>query len=162
MIVNIVSAGGLTQIAGPSAVTVMKNFKFGIFKLASLEVLLADWGRDEVNVILQTTISNAFSWMKIYWFRLTKTIPKGSITNIPAPVQTILWTNDDYFSDVYMRRSSSMSHPVNGLIPKISKGPVVRSFDIFCRSIVQSLEWIIDWPVVWDSTMPLEDIIIMG
>ena len=121
MIVNIVSAGGLTQIAGPSAVTVMKNFKFGIFKLASLEVLLADWGRDEVNVILQTTISNAFSWMKIYWFRLTKTIPKGSITNIPAPVQTILWTNDDYFSDVYIRRSSSMSHPVNGLISKISK-----------------------------------------
>ena len=31
---------------------------------------LTHWGRDEIDEILQTTFSNAFSWMKMYWFRL--------------------------------------------------------------------------------------------
>ena len=33
-------------------------------------LLLTRWGRDEIDAILQTTFSNAFSWMKMYWFRL--------------------------------------------------------------------------------------------
>ena len=31
---------------------------------------LTHWGRDEIDAILQTTFSNAFYWMKMYWFRL--------------------------------------------------------------------------------------------
>ena len=31
---------------------------------------LTDWGRDKMSVIFQTTFSNAFSWMKMYEFRL--------------------------------------------------------------------------------------------
>ena len=31
---------------------------------------LTHWGRDKMAAILQTTFSNAFSWMKIYKFRL--------------------------------------------------------------------------------------------
>ena len=28
------------------------------------------WSRDQIDAILQTTFSNVFSWMKLYWFRL--------------------------------------------------------------------------------------------
>ena len=31
---------------------------------------LTHWGRDQIDAILQTTLSNAFSWMKILEFRL--------------------------------------------------------------------------------------------
>ena len=31
---------------------------------------LTHWGRDEIDAILQTTFSNAFSWMKMFEFRL--------------------------------------------------------------------------------------------
>ena len=43
-----------------------------------------------------------------------KFVPKGLINKIPALVQmlgrrqAIIWTNDDYFTDAYMRRSASM------------------------------------------------------
>ena len=48
-----------------------------------------------------------------------KFVPKGPINNIPALVQmmacrlarrqAIIWSNDDYFTDAYMRHSASMS-----------------------------------------------------
>ena len=31
---------------------------------------LTHWGRDKINAILQTTFSNAYSWMKMYEFWL--------------------------------------------------------------------------------------------
>ena len=33
-------------------------------------VLVSHWGRDKMDAILQTTLSNAFSWMKMHEFRL--------------------------------------------------------------------------------------------
>ena len=36
----------------------------------NVECVLTHWGRDEIDAILQTTFSNAFSWMKMYEFRL--------------------------------------------------------------------------------------------
>ena len=43
-----------------------------------------------------------------------KCVPSGPINNIPALVQVmapaIIWTNDGYFTDAYMRHSSSMSY----------------------------------------------------
>ena len=33
-------------------------------------IRLAHWGRDKMSAISQTTFSNAFSWMKMYGFRL--------------------------------------------------------------------------------------------
>ena len=45
-----------------------------------------------------------------------KFVPKGSIINIPALVQTmawhrqaIIWTNNDYYTDAYMSHLASMS-----------------------------------------------------
>ena len=41
------------------------------FTEASLDLIeLTHWGRDEIDTILQTTFSNAFSWMKMFEFRL--------------------------------------------------------------------------------------------
>ena len=40
----------------------------------------------------QTTISNAFSWMKIYVFWISlKFVPTGPINNIPSSVQVMAW-----------------------------------------------------------------------
>ena len=49
--------------------------------------------RDKMATILQTTVSNAFSWMKMYAFRLMslKFVPKGPIDNITALVQIMAW-----------------------------------------------------------------------
>ena len=55
---------------------------------------LTHWGRDKMDDIFQTTFSNAFSWMKIYEFRLSfslKFVPKGPINKIPALVQIMAW-----------------------------------------------------------------------
>ena len=64
--------------------------------------------------ILQTTFSNAFSWMKICEF--LKFVPMGPINSIgsenglaPTRRQAIIWTNDGYITDAYMRHSASMS-----------------------------------------------------
>ena len=54
---------------------------------------LTHWGRDKMAAISQTTFSNAFSWMKIYQFRLRfhwKFFPREEIY-IPALVQIMAW-----------------------------------------------------------------------
>ena len=38
--------------------------------ICSICLALTHWGRDKIDAILQTTCSNAFSWMKIFEFRL--------------------------------------------------------------------------------------------
>ena len=49
-------------------------------------------GRDKMAATSQTTFSSAFSWMKIYKFRLgLKFVPKDPINNIAALVQIIAW-----------------------------------------------------------------------
>ena len=60
-------------------------------------MLLTHWGRDKMAGISQTTIWNAFSWMKIYehvWISINislKFVPKGRINNIPALVKITAW-----------------------------------------------------------------------
>ena len=47
-----------------------------------------------MNAIFQTTVSHAFSWMKMYEFFIKiplKFVPRGSINNIPALVQIMAW-----------------------------------------------------------------------
>ena len=48
---------------------------------------LTHWGQDKMTAIFQTTVTNAFSCMKMYWFLIKISlnfIPKGPINNIPA------------------------------------------------------------------------------
>ena len=74
-------------------------------------------------LVQETSLSNAFSWMKI-WISLNislKFVPEGQIKNIPALVQIMAWrrlgdkplsepmTVDSKFTDAYMRHSASMS-----------------------------------------------------
>ena len=55
--------------------------------------LLTHWGRDKMATIFQTTFSNAFSWMKMYKFRLRfhwSLFPIVQLT-IPALVPIMAW-----------------------------------------------------------------------
>ena len=57
-------------------------------------IFLTHWGRDKMAAIIQTTFSSAFSWIKMYEFRLRFHwifVPKGSINNIPSLVQIMAW-----------------------------------------------------------------------
>ena len=66
---------------------------------------LTHWGWDEIDDILQTTSLNAFPW--------TSNQQYASIVSdnglAPTRRQAIIWTNDDYITDTYMRHSASMS-----------------------------------------------------
>ena len=56
--------------------------------------LLTHWGRDKIAAFSQTTFSNAFSAMKIFWISIAislKFVPKGPINNIPALFQIMAW-----------------------------------------------------------------------
>ena len=54
---------------------------------------LTHWGRDRMDAISQTTISSAFSWMKMFELRSIslRIVPKGSINTILALVQIMAW-----------------------------------------------------------------------
>ena len=55
---------------------------------------LTHWGRDKMDAISQTTVSSAFSYMKMYELRLKfqwRLFLKGPINNIPALVQIMAW-----------------------------------------------------------------------
>ena len=58
------------------------------FKRAVGISILTHWGRDKMAAIFQTTVSNGFSWMKMYEFRLKFhwSLSHGLINNIPALV----------------------------------------------------------------------------
>ena len=54
---------------------------------------LTHWGQDKMAAVSQTTLSNAFSWMKM---RISikislKFVPKGPINNNPSLVQVMAW-----------------------------------------------------------------------
>ena len=71
--------------------------------------------------IFQTTFSNAFSWTKIYEFQLNFTEVGSYGSNqhyssigsgnglAPSRRQVIIWTNDGYFTNAYMRHPASVS-----------------------------------------------------
>ena len=57
---------------------------------------LTHWGRHKMAAVSQTTLSNAFSWMKMLEFRLRfhwsePKGPKGPINNNPALFQVMAW-----------------------------------------------------------------------
>ena len=57
---------------------------------------LPHWGRDKMDAISQTTLSNAFSWLKMLDVRISinislKYVPRGLINNIPALIQIMAW-----------------------------------------------------------------------
>ena len=77
---------------------------------------LTYWDRDQKAAIFQKTFSNAFSWMKMYKFRLRfqgSNWQHSSICSdnglVPVRRQAIIWTNDDEFTVAYMPHSASMS-----------------------------------------------------
>ena len=58
-----------------------------------LYIPLTHWDRGKMAAISQTTLSNAFSWMKmLISIKISlKFVPKGPINSIPALVQIMAW-----------------------------------------------------------------------
>ena len=55
---------------------------------------ISHWGWHKMAANFLATFSNAFSWMKVYKFRLrvhSKFVSKGPIDNIPALVEIMAW-----------------------------------------------------------------------
>ena len=83
--------------------------------------IISYWGRDKIAAISETACSNAFSWMKMMELRFkfaeicsqesNQQYPSIGSDNGLAPSrrQAIIWTNDGYFTDAYLRHSASMS-----------------------------------------------------
>ena len=59
--------------------------------------ILIHWGLDKMATNFLTAFSNAFSWLKIYKFRLSMhwLFLKGPINNIPALVKIMAWHQPD-------------------------------------------------------------------
>ena len=95
---------------------VLLSIKIGfcIYVLAKPQLQLGDglthWGRKKIDAILQTTFSNAFSWMKMFEFRLQfhwSLFLKVQLTIFGAkPLSDPVMAQ---FNDAYMRHSASMS-----------------------------------------------------
>ena len=65
-----------------------------LWPLVRLWVVLTHWGRDKMAAIFQTTFSNAFSWMKMFKFRLRfhwSLFPRVQLTIFQALVQIMAW-----------------------------------------------------------------------
>ena len=77
---------------------------------------LKHWGRAKMADIFQTTFFKALYWMKMYKLMEIprKFVPGGpsigSNNNLAQRRrQAFIWTNDDLFTDAYMRHSTSVS-----------------------------------------------------
>ena len=79
---------------------------------------LTHWGRDNMAAISQTTFSKEIfnENVRISIKISLKFVPKVQMNSIPALVQItawrrpgIIWTNDGWFNDAYVRHSASMS-----------------------------------------------------
>ena len=66
---------------------------FGVHTLSHFFICLANWGRDKMAAFSQTTLSNAFSWMKqLEFIKISlKFVPKGLVNNTPALVLIMTW-----------------------------------------------------------------------
>ena len=76
---------------------------------------LTHWGRDKMAAVSQIMFSNAFSWMKMFEFRLKfhwSLFLRVQLTIfiVPSRRQAIIWTNDGKLTDAYMRHSASMRY----------------------------------------------------
>ena len=72
---------------------------------------LTHWGRDKMDAISQTTLSNAFfvnENVRIFIEISLKFVPKGPVNNIPALVQIMAWRRPG---------DKPLSEPMMGCLP---------------------------------------------
>ena len=122
---------------------------------------LSHWGRDKMAAVSQTTLSKAFSWMKMF-------VPKGPINNSPALVQIMAWrqSGDKPLSEpmmVCLLAHICVTRPqwvktwtcflhhwpfFRSLVSSPHKGPVMWSSDIFvvCLNKLQDNQSSCQWP----------------
>ena len=73
-------------------ISYVDNFKH-LFPTYPFSDLLTDWDRGKMATTLQTTSSNAFSWMKIFFFLLNfrELVLKSPIDNKSSLAQVLAW-----------------------------------------------------------------------
>ena len=105
-------------------------------KFALTSVTLTHCLRDKIGTILQTTLSNTISLMKILIKISQKFVPKGPIINTPALVQIMAW---------HRPGDKSLSGPMLGKSWRIyaSLGLNELTFDIW------------PWPFGWTSLLSM-------
>ena len=87
---------------------------------------LTHWGRDKMAAVFQTTLSNAFSWMKMLYFWL-------NFTGFPALIQIMAW-----------RRSGDkpLSEPMMGRLPThicVTRPQWVKGKHQWCSILILSV-----------------------
>ena len=112
--VNNREAGDLRRHRGHYDAIVMVSHCFALSK--QWPIVLTYLRLDKMSAISQMTYSNAFSWMKMYEFRLSfhwSLFPMFELTRgdngmAPTRRQAIIWISDSQFTDAYMYFDSKM------------------------------------------------------
>ena len=84
------------------------NMSTIMLRFTLIQRQLSRWGRDKMDAkcFADDILSSTFPWLKMFEFRLKFHWSLFQYCNIP----TIIWTNDGYFTDAYMRHSASKSY----------------------------------------------------
>ena len=102
--------------------------------------LVKHWGRDKMAAISQTTVSNAFSWMKMYQFTISlKFVHRGPNNNIPAWVQKMVWRRP---GDKPLSEPMMVSFPTHICVTRpqwVNPHPTRRTWPSFCLQMSQGL-----------------------
>ena len=119
---------------------------------------LTHWGRDKMDAISQTTVSNAFSWMKMHQFCFRfhwNLFLNGSINNILSLVRIMAWRpGDKPLSDPTM-----VSLPTHICVTRPqwlnSNYSIARTSNCSVWShILSALEWAL-WDPKWPTNVSL-------
>ena len=110
---------------------------FWLLSMAEAEIaILTHWGRNQITALMQTTFSNAFSWMKMYEFRFKFHwfVPKGLIKNIAALVPIMAWAQpgNNLLSEPMMVRLLTHIYVILMKFPSLAAPEVVNNDDFQC------------------------------
>ena len=95
---------------------------------------LTHWGRDKMAFILQTTLSNAFSWMKMLEFGLKFHWSLFLRLQTLGPRQNGLYFADDTFKRIFLNENARIWIEIS--LKFVPKGPINNS-----PALVQIMAW---------------------
>ena len=88
----ICSDNGLVPIRRQAIIWTTDGLVYWRIYVSLTVAALTHWGRNKMAAIFQTTFSNAFSWMKMFRFRLLwRLFQRVQLTIFPSLVQVMAW-----------------------------------------------------------------------
>ena len=104
--------------------------------------VLTHWGRDNMAAVSQTTLSNAFSWMKMLLLISIKIslkfVPKGPINDNPSLVQIMAWCRS---GDKPLSEPMMVSLLTHIWVTRPQWVKYVFAFSIICRQFRWHGQW---------------------